>query len=97
MSPEPPAGLGPHREPPPESYPFWGYLDLWAFALIAALGWWWSRCWGRDSASPSRQADLRAVTRAVPAVRISAGYPGRDFSALLWPAILALAALDARE
>jgi membrane protease YdiL (CAAX protease family) len=39
MSPEPPQELIPVPEaPPPESYPFWGYLDLLGFVLIAALG-----------------------------------------------------------
>ena len=36
MSPEPPPEIVPQPEPPqPESYPFWGYLDLAAFILIA--------------------------------------------------------------
>jgi len=48
MSPEPPppppdiAAPAPEQlpaeNPPPESYPFWGYLDLLAFVLIALLG-----------------------------------------------------------
>ena len=37
--PEPPTELGSQPlTPPPESYPFWGYLDLLGFALIALLG-----------------------------------------------------------
>jgi membrane protease YdiL (CAAX protease family) len=45
--PEPPAEPGPQpllqppprtNAPPPESYPFWGYLDLFAFILIALFG-----------------------------------------------------------
>ena len=36
MSPEPPPEIVPQPEPPqPESYPFWRYLDLAAFILIA--------------------------------------------------------------
>ena len=36
MSPEPPPDTAAQPEPPqPESYPFWGYLDLAAFILIA--------------------------------------------------------------
>jgi len=36
MSPEPPPDTAAPPEPPqPESYPFWGYLDLAAFILIA--------------------------------------------------------------
>jgi len=44
MSPEPPSpdlAVPPAPEsgtPPPESYPFWGYLDLFGFLLIALLG-----------------------------------------------------------
>jgi membrane protease YdiL (CAAX protease family) len=40
MSPEQPLPeiAAPPEPPPPESYPFWGYLDLGAFVLIAALG-----------------------------------------------------------
>ena len=43
MSPElpPPDMLAPLEPPPPlppESYPFWGYLDLFAFLLIGLLG-----------------------------------------------------------
>jgi membrane protease YdiL (CAAX protease family) len=41
MSPEPPLPeLAPPAEigPAPESYPFWGYLDLLGFVLIALLG-----------------------------------------------------------
>ncbi|MGA2135641.1 MAG: type II CAAX endopeptidase family protein [Bryobacteraceae bacterium] len=40
MSPEPslPDIAAPPEAPPPDSYPFWGYLDLGAFVLIAALG-----------------------------------------------------------
>jgi uncharacterized protein len=42
MSPEPPPDLVPSETPPhaplEEDYPFWGYLDLLAFLLIAMLG-----------------------------------------------------------
>jgi len=42
MSPEPPPDLVPSETPPQfpqeEDYPFWGYLDLLAFLLIALLG-----------------------------------------------------------
>jgi len=45
MSPEPPPDIGSPSEPvpqsaapPPESYPFWGYLDLLGFVLVALLG-----------------------------------------------------------
>jgi len=42
MSPEPPPELIPvpplHNAPPPETYPFWGYLDLLGFILIALVG-----------------------------------------------------------
>jgi uncharacterized protein len=39
MSPEPPPELVQAPEaPPPESYPFWGYLDLVGFILIALVG-----------------------------------------------------------
>ncbi|HTQ53327.1 MAG TPA: type II CAAX endopeptidase family protein [Bryobacteraceae bacterium] len=40
MTPEPPLPdvSAPPEPPPPESYPFWSYLDLSAFVLIAALG-----------------------------------------------------------
>ncbi len=37
MSPEPPLAE-PGAAPPPERYPFWGYLDLGAFFLVALLG-----------------------------------------------------------
>jgi len=40
MSPEPPPVPVPEPEAPaPENYPFWGYLDLLGFVLIALLGW----------------------------------------------------------
>lgn len=42
MSPEPPPELTPvpplHNAPLPETYPFWGYLDLLGFILIALVG-----------------------------------------------------------
>lgn len=39
MSPEPPLVPVPEpAAPAPESYPFWGYLDLFGFAVIALLG-----------------------------------------------------------
>ena len=77
MSPEPPLpDLGPPLEmgptpklapppdlaPAPESYPFWGYPDLFGFILVALLGIAGGVVAdGRVDFDDARQADLRAA------------------------------------